>query len=152
MRSGPWILLACAANTIVTTIHHLHGARIYETPERYEAVWIALVGLGVSSLLLTLGLRPGRLGQAARGSFMVVTALLFVVTFGIVEGFGTHIVYPLLQGGYGAAEPFDTLFQVTGVLHVVPAAAVALLLVAYRREGRLVSSPQTPRPSATTLH
>lgn len=135
MRHTPWILLAASVNTIITTIHHLHGAGIYDTPERYTSVWIATAALTSAGVFAVLGERPGRAARVCRGAFVTTVLLFFVVLFGIAEGFATHVVGPALQGGYGPSEPFDLLFQVTGVLQVIPAAAAAALLLHGRRSG-----------------
>ncbi len=133
----PWILLAASTNVVVTTIHHLHGARIYDTPERYTSVWIAAAALLLAGVLALLGDRPERTARFYRRAFDATILLVFVVVFGVAEGFGTHVVHPVLQGGYGTEEPFDALLQVTGRLHVIPAdAAAALLLHGTRSVGR----------------
>lgn len=128
-RHTPWILLSASTNVLVTTVHHLHGARIYDTPERYHSVWIASAALLLAGVLAPLGDRTGRAAGLARRAFVATILVIFVGLFGVAEGFATHVVHPLLQGGYGDEEPFDALFQVTGVLHVLPAVVAAVLLV-----------------------
>jgi hypothetical protein len=144
LPTGPWILLAASANTIITTIHHLHGARIYSTPERYTSVWIASAALLLAGAFAVLGAGTSRAAHFCRRAFVVTVVLFFVLVFGVAEGLSTHVVYPALQGGYGAEEPFDALFQVTGVLQVIPAVVVtALLLSDMRSLGRTASDEQT---------
>lgn len=131
---APWILLVSALAALLTTIHHLHGARIYDTPGRYHAVSLAVAAIAVQGALLVLALAEGpRVAALGRAGFKVVSVLAFVILFGAFEGGVTHIVAPLLAGGYGADEPFDLLFEVTGVLQIVPAAAIAILVLRAQR-------------------
>lgn len=133
-RSAPWILWVSALAALLTTIHHLHGARVYDTPGRYAAVWLAAGGIAIQAALVGIARsRDDRLAGYARIGFTAASLLFFVVLFGVVEGGFTHVVTPLLSGGYGPDEPFDALFEVTGILQVVPAAAIAALVLRARR-------------------
>lgn len=134
MRRILWVSVSAA---LLTTVHHVHGARIYDTPDRYYAVAIAVAGLALQAALLAVA-RGGhpRWATLGRRGFAAVSVLFFVVLFGVVEGGSTHVVVPLLAGRYGGAEPFDAFFEVTGMLQVVPAAVVAVLAGRWLRRAR----------------
>jgi hypothetical protein len=140
------ILWLSTANGLVTTIHHLHGARIYDTPGRYHAVWLAVLGIAVECIALWAAVAGGhRIAAIGRRTLMAVAVTLFALMFGAFEGGYTHVVRPLIDRGYGSAEPFDPLFQFTGVLHIVPAALTIALAVRYRAElaARNILEPST---------
>lgn len=134
MRRILWVSVSAA---LLTTVHHVHGARIYDTPDRYYAVAIAVAGLALQAALLAVA-RGGhpRWATLGRRGFAAVSVLFFVVLFGVVEGGSTHVVAPLLAGRYGGAEPLDAFFEVTGMLQVVPAAVVAVLAGRWLRRAR----------------
>src|SRR5918997_3650189 len=110
------VLWLSTTTVAITSIHHLHGARIYDTPQRYHAVWIALVGIliEVIALIGTFSRSP-RSVRLAQRTFAAAATLFFVLMFGLGEGLVTHVVAPLLAGGYGSAEPYDALFEGTRV-------------------------------------
>lgn len=140
------ILWASTAAALLTSVHHVYGARIYATPQRYYAVAIAVGGLALQTALLALSrARDPRRAALARRGFAAVSVLFFVVLFGTVEGGSSHIVAPLLAGGYGGEEPFDALFEVTGMLQVVPAAVVAVLAVRWLRGSRAYTDGHSHR-------
>jgi hypothetical protein len=132
------VLLACGANALVTTVHHVRGALHYGTPGRYHAVVIAAVVYAIAAAAYAASRSGGDRGtfqHFAWWVFWVTSFLGFVVAFGLVEGLFTHVIAPIV-GGYSPDEPFDLLFQVTGVLHVVPAAVTAVLLIRLLRQRR----------------
>jgi hypothetical protein len=131
---APWIMAVSALAALLTTIHHLHGARIYDTPGRYHAVSLAVAALTVQAALLALAVADAsRLAALARTGFSVLSVLVFAVLFGVIEGGITHVVAPLLAGGYSDDEPFDLLFELTGVLQVAPAFAMTVLVFRLHR-------------------
>jgi hypothetical protein len=136
-RLDPWILWVSALATLNTVVHHLHGARIYDTPGRYHAMWLALGGIALQVVALAIAQHAdSRVARVARMAFYTVTALFFVVLFGVVEGLVTHVVFPIVRRGYGTEEPFELLFQTTGILHVGSAVAAALLVASAVSAGR----------------
>jgi hypothetical protein len=142
-RTTPAFLWALGV-LIVTTVHHIYGAELYGTPERYHAVVIAAGAL----LLMAagLGIRQRWRGRRAESwgwwLFWASSATIPVLLFGLVEGFYNHTLKVLLWavGVSGPSLrrlypdptfelPNDLLFELTGVLHVVPAAFAAYHLV-----------------------
>ncbi|GII78060.1 hypothetical protein Sru01_30420 [Sphaerisporangium rufum] len=133
--AGPRVLVWCAVNALNTTVHHLYGAEIYHTPGRHHAVILA----GALLAVITVGLELARFGDggvARAGRWVYHLGALggFVLAFGAFEGLYTHVIRPLLDGGYPPGEPFDPLFQATGVLHIVPAAVLAVILARLLRK------------------
>lgn len=136
-RLHPWILWVSALATLNTVVHHLHGARIYDTPARYHAMWLALGGIALQVVALAIEQHADpRVARIARMAFYNLTALFFVVLFGVVEGLMTHVVLPIVHRGYGTEEPFELLFQTTGILHVATAVPAALLVASAMTAGR----------------
>lgn len=134
------VLLACAAQVVTTTVHHVYGAVHFGTPGRYAAVIIALALFAVTALALAVsGRASGPLRTVSWWIFWTGALVGFVLLFGTIEGLVTHVIAPIVEGGYPAAEPFDLVFQGTGVLHVVPAAATAALLTRLLRARRQAS-------------
>ncbi|WP_344213041.1 hypothetical protein [Nonomuraea bangladeshensis] len=136
-RTNVQVLAWCSANALITTVHHVYGAVIYGTPGRYHAVLAAALLLALDVAAYAWARRP-----VAWWIHWSVSLVGFVLSFGLFEGLYTHVLSPLLQGGYMTpGQPFDLLFQATGVLHVLPAAVTALLLVRLLRErGQAVTS------------
>lgn len=137
-------LAAGAAVLALTVGHHVYGAIHYATPERYHAVVIAMAALGVILGGFALSRRwPG--ARVRRGGWWVFwggSALVPVLLFGVVEGFYNHVLkVALYLGGlreeslrrlYPAPTyelPNDLIFELTGVLQVVPAVLAGYFLV-----------------------
>jgi hypothetical protein len=128
-RAERWVIAACALQAINTTIHHIRGALLFDTPGRYVSIVIALCMLALPTLALAVSRRTSAGAQkAAWWTFWTASFIGFVTVFGLSEGLVTHVINPLVEQGYPADEPFDLLFQATGVLHVVPAGVAAVLL------------------------
>ncbi|MET8992495.1 hypothetical protein ABZW49_44215 [Nonomuraea wenchangensis] len=144
-RTNVQVLAWCSANALITTVHHVYGAVIYGTPGRYHAVLAAALLLALDVAAYAWARRPAGDDAVARVAWWIhwsVSLVGFVLSFGLFEGLYTHVLSPLLQGGYVTpGQPFDLFFQATGVLHVLPAAVTALLLVRLLRErGQAVTS------------
>jgi len=133
--TGPAFLWALGV-LVVTTVHHVYGAELYQTPERYHAVVIAAAAL----MLMVVGVEARRrwpdcwAGRLGWWLFWTVAAVIPVLLFGLVEGLYNHVIKVSLWAlGLPEASlrrlfpepafelPNDFLFEVTGVLHVVPA-------------------------------
>lgn len=136
-------LVAAAALTVVTSIHHVYGAIRYETPARYHAAVIAVAALVAMVVARRLSLsRPGSVsGRTASWIFIAVSATVFLLLFGVAEGLYNHTVKNILYfAGTPMARmralfpaptyemPNDLFFEVTGVLQVLPGATVAYYL------------------------
>jgi hypothetical protein len=137
-------LLGGAAVLLLTSVHHVYGALRYDTPERYHAVVIAGVALALMLGLHTVSTRSGSnlVGPMAWWAGWSVNAIVAVLLFGLVEGFYNHMVKVVLYFGGLSEErlrwlyrdplyelPNDLIFELTGVLQVVPAALAAYFLV-----------------------
>jgi hypothetical protein len=125
-------LASSVAVFVLTSIHHGYGAYLYQTPWRLHA---AIVSGGATLLmagLLTL-FRSRHVGTVARWGFVIVGLLVSFLGFGIFEGGFNHVVKNVLylsnaSPGFmgrlfppGLYEmPNDALFEVTGVLQIVP--------------------------------
>lgn len=129
-------LLWASGVLVVTTVHHVYGAELYQTPDRYHAVVIAAVAF----LLMVAGVGAwrrwrGRLaGQSGWWLSWTVALTVPVLLFGLVEGFYNHVTKVSLWA-LGVSDaglrrlfpeptfelPNDFLFEATGILHVVPA-------------------------------
>jgi hypothetical protein len=142
-----------AAVAALTTVHHVYGAIVYQTPSRYHAVFLAGGALVVMLGALSVAQRRGRtrLGQAAWWTFFGVTAVVFVLLFGAFEGAYNHLLKNALWlAGLPVRAlrvlfpaptyelPNDLFFELTGIAQVLPAAMTAgwlATLLAERRSG-----------------
>jgi hypothetical protein len=138
------------ATLVLTSVHHVYGAHAFATPWRYHAVYIA--GATAAVLLLAFGVyrrrRSGVAGGLAWGLFVLTASAVPVLLFGVIEGGYNHIVKNVLYFGGASAEllarlfpaptyemPSDALFEITGVLQVVPAAIAGWYLYRMLRSG-----------------
>lgn len=149
MRHDERALLWGVATLVVTTVHHIWGAYLYNTPERLHAVQIAVV----AALLMFGGYVVHRVRGSTRSGITGlwvsrVVNLGVVVLFGAVEGFYNHVLKVLLYiigMPDGAMRmlfrsplfemPNDVVFEVTGVLQTVPAFAAGLVAVSALQGG-----------------
>jgi hypothetical protein len=141
-------LLYVAGVLVLTSIHHVYGALRYATPWRYHAVILAAVTLAV--LLVAYRRDRTRAGRLAGRTFWVVSWVVPVLFIGGYEGLYNHVAKNVLYfGGLSRSwmvtlfppptyeMPNDLVFEITGVLQVVPAALAARhLLAAIRPDGR----------------
>lgn len=125
--------VSSAAVLLLTTVHHLYGAAIYNTP------WRAHIALpAMSAMLFIIGAlyvshrnAATRLGQAACWLAIGVIALIPVAWIGLFEGGYNHAVKDALYfSGVSAAVmrklfppplyemPDDVFFEITGVLQL----------------------------------
>jgi hypothetical protein len=141
-RALPWIYALLA----LTSVHHVYGAIHYGTPWRYHAVQLSAVTMAI--LVITDRLRRGRpgslVGRVARWALVVVSWAIPVLFIGGFEGLYNHVLKDVLHfAGLPPTwmatmfpapmyeMPNDLVFEISGVLQVVPAA-----LAAYRLVGR----------------
>jgi hypothetical protein len=125
---------------LLTSVHHAYGAYVYATPWRYHAVFVSgAAALLIFGSLTLLRRRPSGLpGTLARWLFGLTTLLIPVLAFGVFEGFYNHLVKNVLYfAGLSATQmaqlfpsptyemPNDALFEITGILQVLPAALAA---------------------------
>lgn len=143
-RDARRAFLAALAAMGLTALHHVYGAARFDTPWRLHAAFVALC---VVAAIVPLYLvhrrhpdaRPGRLA----GTGMALVVLVFpVLLFGLFEGAYNHAVKNALYlAGLPHSllvilfppptyqMPSDVLFEVTGVLQIVPAWMSARSLV-----------------------
>lgn len=151
-------LLAGSTVFALTTVHHVYGAILYDTPWRLHAAAIAAVAViaMLGAFRISRAEPASFTGRAAWWAFWTINATVFVLLFGAFEGLYNHTVKDALYlAGTPLAQmqmlfpppmyemPNDWFFEVTGVLQVVPAAATAyylgrLLLQRWARRGRLL--------------
>ena len=125
--------LAALATLILTTLHHLYEAHHFHMPERGHHV---VVLAAISSGALVVATRTLRRRPESRGAFAVIAAvsLLVVVGVGVFESAYGHAAKNAfyLAGASPTtimrlfppptwAPPSDVLFELTGVLQMVPA-------------------------------
>lgn len=112
MKTSTRTLLASAGVLSLTTVHHLHGAAVYDTPWRNHA---ALVATPVALVLVIAHeihrRQPStRLGRTSLFLFAALTLAVPVVLIGFVEGAYNHLVKNVLFFGGVPAPIFDRLF------------------------------------------
>ena len=124
------------ATLILTTVHHAYGAYIFAAPWRLHVALISLpvaVAIAVSRSLYQR--HPhGALGATAFWIVIALTLLVSVALFGVFEGTYNHVLKNALYFGGASPEvlnhlfpaptyelPSDLFFEITGMLHVIPA-------------------------------
>jgi len=118
---------------LLTTVHHVYGAYIYDTPWRNHAAAVAaLTAAALAASHRVLARRPGTTaGGVAFWAFAAVTLAVPVVLIGLFEGGYNHAVKDALYfaGASGGLMrrlfppptyemPDDAFFEVTGVLQL----------------------------------
>ena len=121
---------------LLTSVHHIYGAYIYDTPWRSHVALVSgLATAAIIGSLLVFRRQPdGIAGNMAFWVFTAVTLVIPVVIIGIFEGGYNHVVKNALYfGGASAAVmckffppptyelPNDLFFEVTGMLQFFPA-------------------------------
>jgi hypothetical protein len=128
-------MLNTVAIFVITTVHHVYGAYLYNSPWRIHAVLVSGVSTVViaGSLWLFRRYSTAAVGQFAFWSFVVLTVLVPVLGFGMFEGVYNHglkdalylINAPrsLMQRLFPAPMyemPNNYFFEITGLLQIVP--------------------------------
>jgi hypothetical protein len=125
------LLWAGISVMVLTIIHHVYGAIIYDTPFRLHITWFALPVL--AAMILTYKCyvirRKTLSGRIALWLFLLITLLIAIGTFGFVEGGFNHLVKNILFFSgversvleliYPSPEyelPNDFWFESTGIL------------------------------------
>ncbi|PKR88341.1 hypothetical protein CXZ10_15085 [Pleomorphomonas diazotrophica] len=128
---------------VMTSIHHIYGAEIFDTPYRlhivYVSIPVALVILGCVALARRTA--SAAVARAASWLFVILTGLFAIVAVGFYEGGYNHVI-PNIQYLLGVEHtlraglyepPDDLVFQLTGV------AQFGIALVAASALWRLLS-------------
>ena len=138
---------------IATTIHHVYGAWLFDTPWRLHIVFISIpVALGMVVAVLVAVQGGGSLaGHVASWAFILLNAGFAIALIGLYEGGYNHLLpniqyvlavdHPLREGLYD--PPDDLVFQLSGIAQFVVAAIAAWQLwrvIWPRREGGALSS------------
>jgi len=146
------IHLASIAVLLTTIVHHIYGGIIYNTPERFDVVFIAAPAIVIQIIALVVYKknREATVGKIASGFFFLVSLGIAIVLFGIVEGGYNHLVKIVLYFG-GASPalldrlysspiyvmPDDFIFEVTGVAQFFIGAYVAFSVAKLWKEYRV---------------
>jgi hypothetical protein len=149
--------LAYALATLgLTAVHHVYGGLVYDTPWRIHGLVAAKpIALALCALYAIHRRRPSERAGRAAGFGLALVALVFPVALtGAFEGFYNHTVKNVLYFA-GVSRPVllrmfppptyelpnDAIFEISGVLQVVPALLAGIAAV------RLISSlsPQAVR-------
>ena len=140
MSRVAWFALAVL---LLTTVHHVYGAYVYQTPWRLHAAYVS--GFTAAAILASLRIvwrgTDDAFSAIAFWLFAGVTLLIPVLTIGLFEGAYNHVVKDALYfAGASAARlnrmfppptyemPNDVFFEMTGVMQVVPASLTAWFL------------------------
>lgn len=123
------------AISAITTIHHVNGAYIYNTPWRVHAAIVsgfATALIAASAWLLQRHWNDG-FGAAALWVFIATTFLVPFLGFGVFEGAYNHLLKVALYFAHVSPTlmarlfppptyemPNNAFFEITGVLQVVP--------------------------------
>jgi len=131
------VVLSAAALLLLTDVHHVYGARVYQTPWRYHVLL-----LSVPAMLVILWSRR-------RLVLVVVTLAVPVLAIGAFEGFYNHLLKDVLYF-HGASPallnrlfppptyemPNDAFFEITGVAQALLGATTAWHLFRFARGSR----------------
>ena len=125
---------------LLTSVHHVYGAYVYQTPWRLDAAYVSAAAAAaiVGSFLLLRRHTDDVAGRIAFWSFVGVTLVLPVAAIGIFEGAYNHVVKDALYFSGASTSlmtrlfppptyelPNDAFFEISGVMQVVPAAMTA---------------------------
>lgn len=130
---------------VMTSIHHVYGAEVFDTPYRLHIVYISIpvALLIVGCVALARSTASQTLAWAASWLFVILTGLFAIAAVGFYEGGYNHVI-PNIQYLFGVEHtvrpglyepPDDLVFQLTGVAQfgIALVAATALWrLIAYR--------------------
>ena len=150
-QAGNRAILGTVAVGLLTTVHHVYGAVVYDTPWRHHAAIVAGLATGLIAGALSLSRKRsgGRIAAIGRWAFISITLAVPILSFGVFEGAYNHCAKDALYFGGASTDlmrrlfppptyemPNDVFFEVTGVMQVVPAAFTAFGLFRFVRERR----------------
>jgi hypothetical protein len=137
----------------VTTVHHVYGAYIYNTPWRLHAAVISALATALIAVSLRLLRRRSNdgIGVVASWTFMTITFLVPFLGFGVFEGVYNHALKIALYFAHTSPVlmarlfppptyemPNDAFFEITGVMQVIPGFVTGYYLY------RFVQGPKKP--------
>lgn len=136
---------------ILTIIHHLYGAAIYNAPFRLHVVYFALPVMALLWIChwVYRFYPKSKPGKAAILLLLLIGTGIPVVLIGIIEGGYNHLVKNMVYFG-GASEelfrrlfpspnyeiPNDYLFEFSGILQFIMAIYAILVLYSLVKEGK----------------
>lgn len=130
----------------MTTIHHVYGAAIFETPWRLHIVFISIpVALVILGAIPLARMRNASFtSHVASWLFIGLIALFAVAAIGFYEGGYNHLLpniqytlgveHPLRDGLY--VPPDDLFFQLTGIAQFAVAVIAAWYLERLLQQAR----------------
>ena len=135
----------------ITTVHHVYGAYVYNTSWRLHAPLISGFATALLFALMQL-IRTSsgdRVGLMARRAFIWTTFLIPFLGFGVFEGAYNHALKLVLYLAHVRLSlmtrlfpppayemPNNVLFEITGVMQVVPGFMTGYYLCQFMRSGR----------------
>jgi hypothetical protein len=135
VSAGIW----ASAVIVMTAIHHVYGAIVFDTPYRLHIVFIAVpIGIVIVAGLLVAYLRPyTSLGRTALWIAALLILGFCVVAIGIYEGGYNHLIANIVYLAFGQEAfvamydtamhqmPNDVFFELTGIGQFVVALVAA---------------------------
>ena len=116
-RRGEWATLygagaAVLATLVLTSVHHLYGARRFDTPWRAHVAHIAAwAGVLFAVCLLVARFRAHRAsGRMAMGAFVALAIAICVLWLGLYEGGYNHGIKNLAFRAHLPATVFNAVF------------------------------------------
>lgn len=133
--TSPHLRAGAAALTVLlmTSIHHVYGAVIYDTPFRLHIVYISVpVALAIAAALYVGATRTGTVGRVATWIGVAIIFAFAVAAIGVFEGGYNHVLKNIVYFAGGeeammklvpesvydpaAVEiPNDFIFEATGI-------------------------------------
>jgi hypothetical protein len=159
MARVAWFALAVL---LLTTVHHVYGAYVYDTPWRLHVGFVS--GFAAAAILGALSVARRRRNDAfsdiAFWVFVVVTLVIPVLLIGLFEGGYNHVLKVALYFA-GAPSPVmnrlfppptyerpdNLFFEITGVMQLVPGGFTGWFLYRLLRVRLTPSSSHCPHAS-----
>ena len=159
MTRTVWFALAVL---LLTTVHHVYGAYLYQTPWRLHVGFVS--GFAAAAILGSFMVARRGTDDATTAvafwSFAVITLVFPVLLIGVFEGGYNHVLKNALYfGGASPAllhrlfppptyeKPGDLIFEMTGVFQLGPGLVTGFLLCRLVRLRFATPSFSPPRPS-----
>jgi len=151
LRFAQWALFGSVAVFAFTTVHHVYGAYIYNTPWRIHAAFVSgLATALIAALLQLLRKRPDEvIGLVASWAFVAVTFLIPFLAFGVFEGAYNHVLKVVLYFSHASPRlmarlypppayemPNNLFFEITGAMQVIPGFFTGYYLYRFVQERR----------------
>jgi hypothetical protein len=152
-RAPERTLVAATASTlgvlVMTAVHHIYGAALFDTPWRLHIVFISVpVALAILAAIPIARASPdGLLSRIASWVYLALGGVFAVGAIGVYEGGYNHLLPNLqyvlgmehtLRGGL-YVPPDDLVFQLTGI------AQFAIAIIAARHLWQLVDASSADR-------